>query len=364
MLEQLHTFSNPNGFIPHGHCYLWNAPLVWLHIVSNSLIAISYLSIPITLVYFTAKREDVPFNWVFFMFGAFILACGAGHIMDIWTLWHPNYWTEGIIRALTAIISVATAVELVPLVPKALALPKPAELEAANQRLEATLAELQQTQIQLIQTEKMSSLGQLVAGIAHEINNPINFIHGNLKHAREYVNELVELIRLYGKSYPEPSTEIQQAIEDSEVEFIVEDLPNLVASMQVGSQRIRQLVLSLRNFSRLGEAEMKVVDLHEGLDSTLLILQNHLRQKHNQSAIQVIKEYDENLPAVECYAGQLNQVFMNILANAIDALKSGGIGEQIDSEFTHTPCIWIRTKMCDADWVMVEIADIAIRNDL
>ncbi|HEY9738831.1 MAG TPA: ATP-binding protein [Trichocoleus sp.] len=358
MLEQLQTFLNPYGFIPHGHCYLWKTPLVWLHIVSDSAIALSYFSIPITLLYFTTKRKDVPFNWIFCMFGMFILACGAGHAMDVWTLWHPNYWTAGLLKALTALISVATAAELIPLVPKALALPKPSELEAANRELEAALHQLQQTQIQLIQTEKMSSLGQLVAGIAHEINNPINFIHGNLTHASKYVDDLMGLMQLYQKTYPQPTPELQAALEESEADFITEDLPKLVNSMQVGSLRIRQLVLSLRNFSRLDEAAMKPVNLHEGIDSTLLILQNRLQTKSDAPTVQIVKEYGA-LPLVECYAGQLNQVFMNIIANAIDALESGGVGaqEKANPEAQGLPYIRIRTTMSDTGWAMVEISD-------
>ncbi|HIK15948.1 MAG TPA: HAMP domain-containing histidine kinase [Leptolyngbyaceae cyanobacterium M33_DOE_097] len=358
MLEQLQTFLSPSGFIPHGHCYLWKSPLVWLHLVSDSIIALSYFSIPITLLYFTTKRKDIPFNWIFCMFGAFILACGVGHVMDVWTLWHPNYWTSGLIKALTALISVITALELIPLVPKALALPKPAELAASNQELEATLRQLQQAQIQLIQTEKMSSLGQLVAGIAHEINNPINFIHGNLTHATEYIQELVGLLQLYQKTYPEPEPELQAALEESEAEFILEDLPKLVTSMQVGSLRIRQLVLSLRNFSRLDEADMKPVNLHEGIDSTLLILQNRLQPKVGHPSISLIKEYG-TLPLVECYAGQINQVFMNIIANAIDVLEAEGIRTSTadETKACYLPCIKIRTSLCDSNWVMIEISD-------
>lgn len=357
MLEQLQTFLNPYGFIPHGHCYLWKTPLVWLHVVSDSAIALSYFSIPITLLYFTTKRKDVPFNWIFCMFGLFILACGTGHAMDVWTLWHPNYWTAGLIKAATALISVATAAELIPLVPKALALPKPSELEAANRELEAALHRLQQAQIQLIQTEKMSSLGQLVAGIAHEINNPINFIHGNLTHANKYVDDLMGLIQLYQKTYPQPTPEIQEAMELSEADFIIEDLPKLVNSMQVGSLRIRQLVLSLRNFSRLDEAEMKPVNLHEGIDSTLLILQNRLQPKANAPTINIIKEYG-TLPLVECYPGQINQVFMNIIANAIDALESEEMRQgKADAALPRSPYIQIRTTTGDANWVTVEVFD-------
>ncbi|MBN3957484.1 PAS domain-containing sensor histidine kinase [Nostoc sp. NMS8] len=153
MLNLLHPLLNSNGFIPHGHCYLWKPALVWLHILSDSVIALSYFSIPCLLVYFVSKRRDIPFNWIFLMFGAFIIACGTGHLMDIWTLWYPTYWLSGLVKALTALISMYTALELIPLIPKALALPSPAQLEAANRDLEQALKQLQQAQSQLIQTE-------------------------------------------------------------------------------------------------------------------------------------------------------------------------------------------------------------------
>lgn len=184
---------------------------------------------------------------------------------------------------------------------------------------EKALQALQQTQAQLIQTEKMSSLGQLVAGVAHEINNPINFIYGNLPHATNYTQDLLKLIKLYDDKYGDDDSEIREFREDIDLEFLVEDLQKMLVSMNIGADRIREIVLSLRNFSRLDEAEMKRVNIHEGIDSTLLILQNKLKENPGHPAIQIVKEYAE-LPLVECYAGQLNQVFMNILSNAIDAL--------------------------------------------
>jgi len=192
--------------------------------------------------------------------------------------------------------------------------------QAQTQQLQITLHELQQTQSQLIQSEKMSSLGQLVAGVAHEINNPVNFICGNLSHTHNYTQDLLRLLDLYPKYYPQPVPEIQAEIEAIELDFLIEDLPKLLSSMHLGVDRIRQIVLSLRNFSRLDEADMKPVDIHEGINGTLMILQHRLKPTSATSGIQVIKEFG-NLPLVDCYAGQLNQVFMNIIANAIDALE-------------------------------------------
>ncbi|HEY9811685.1 MAG TPA: ATP-binding protein [Halomicronema sp.] len=192
--------------------------------------------------------------------------------------------------------------------------------EKAGQ-LEETLHQLQQTQAQLIQTEKMSSLGQMVAGVAHEINNPVSFIHGNLIHLNEYTTDLVKLIELYKKFCPDMPAEVKEFMRGIELDYIVDDLPRLLASMRMGTERICSIVLSLRNFSRLDESEMKKVDIHEGIENTLLILQNRLRGKPGVSEIIVSRNYGD-LPKVECYAGQLNQVLMNLLNNAIDALEN------------------------------------------
>jgi signal transduction histidine kinase len=234
-----------------------------------------------------------------------------------------------------------------------------ARVEERTQELSQTLQELQQTHTQLVQSEKMSSLGQLVAGVAHEINNPINFIHGNLTPAHEYTQDLLHLITLYQQEYPHPTQPIQTEIAAIDLDFLKDDLPKLLQSMRSGSERIREIVKSLRNFSRLDEAEFKAVDIHEGLESTLMILQNRLKEKSNHPEIQVIKDYGQ-LPLVECYAGQLNQVFMNLLSNAIDALEAtwpSAPGKSWAEKKAHPDQITIRTAVINQTWVQIAIAD-------
>jgi signal transduction histidine kinase len=185
----------------------------------------------------------------------------------------------------------------------------------------------------------MSSLGQMVAGIAHEINNPINFIYGNLTHANDYFKELLHLVAQYQRYYPSPHEAIATELENIDFEFLRGDLQKLLQSMKIGADRIRQIILSLRNFSRLDEAEMKPVDIHEGIESTLLILQHRLKEKNHRPAIAVVREYGE-LPRATCYASQINQVLMNVLNNAIDALE-----DYRDQESRHQPEIRIRTDI-------------------
>ncbi|MEM9543464.1 MAG: ATP-binding protein [Cyanobacteria bacterium P01_E01_bin.42] len=502
------------AFIPHGHCYLWQTNLVRLHVISDSLIALAYATIPLILVYLVKKREDIPFDWLFVMFGAFILSCGTSHIMGVWTLWHPDYWLSGTIKAFTALVSVMTAIALIPLIPKILAIPSPAQLEAANHqlekevrqrslaeeslqkereflkallenlsdgivacneqgiltlfnratrefhglpaqplpaerwadcfdlyqadgktvmqtdeiplfralqgetvrdaemviapkkgkvrtllasgqtiydsrgekvgavvamhdisdrkraeealkqanqkletRVEARTRELRESQGRLIQNEKMSALGQLVAGVAHEINNPVNFIYGNLTPVENYVKDLLTALEIHRQHHTDLDPDAIEQLEELDVDFLQEDLPKVVNSMKEGARRIREIVLSLRTFSRLDEAEYKDTNIHEGIDSTLTILQHRLRAKPESLAIQVIKNYD-HLPRIDCYAGQLNQVFMNILSNAIDAIEERNKKRTPEAQKENFGTIAITTKLDRVnDRVSIKIRD-------
>ncbi len=718
-------FSPSQSYMPHGHCYLWQTPLVGLHVTSDALIALAYFSIPILLMYFVAQRRDVPFLGVFYLFGAFIVLCGVGHLLEIWTLWHPAYWLSGVEQALTAVVSCYTALSMVTLLPQFLALKSPQELEMlnsvlqaeverrreieeelrqANQCLEArveartaelaasqaqlqeaqriahvgsidydpnsgeihaseeirriyrledhgdrplslkdflktihpsdraawwqaqqrllksgeslhlehrlafpdgeiryldikgeaernssgevvklygvaiditeqklakhrlerqmqrihlvaktlervwsslnleevmqvivdevrqflniervviyrfqpdwsgdvmvesvsdpnlailgrhfedncfrhdyvhqyrrgrirgiedvassslpdchkallkdvqvkanlvlpllwhprsfddepelwglliahscqqtrpwpesevevlqqltvqlgialrqhnlitslkselhersqieaalrdseaaerqkadtlhqTLQTLQQTQAKLVQSEKMASLGQMVGGLAHEINNPISFIYGNINHAREYSEQLLELIYLYQTYYPETHEAIADLLEAVDLDFVREDFPQLLDSMRTGADRIRDIILSLRNFSRLDESEGKVADINASVESTLTMIQARLSQAASRSSIEVVKQLG-NIPPIACYPGQLNQALFNILNNAIDTLE-----ERLKQDKTFKPELQVITELLASEMaqngaiVQIQITD-------
>ncbi|MEA5495671.1 ATP-binding protein [Limnoraphis robusta Tam1] len=224
-------------------------------------------------------------------------------------------------------------------------------VEKYTQDLRQAIKDLKTAQAQLIQSEKMSSLGQMVAGIAHEINNPISFIHGNITPALEQIQDLLNLVDLYQQNCSQISPEVEAKIAEIDLEFIAEDLPKLLSSMKMGTQRIREIVLSLRNFSRLDEAEIKQADIHEGIDSTLLLLNHRLK-----SEIEVVKQYG-NIPLIDCYPAQLNQVFMNIISNAIDALEEAKTHILYGVEFSETSQITILTEQINTQQIQVRIRD-------
>jgi PAS domain S-box-containing protein len=267
----------------------------------------------------------------------------------------PYQWQESEVELICAVADqVAIAIQQAKLYEQSCTATATAITQA--RQLEQALSTLQRTQTHLVQSEKMSSLGQLVAGVAHEINNPVNFIYANLDHASEYIEDLIGLVELYQQQYPNPSPDIQSEIETIELDFLIEDLPKLLDSMKVGAERICEIVRSLRNFSRLSEAEIKPVDIHEGLDSTLMILQSRLKAQGKHPEIQVIKEYG-NLPKVECYAGQLNQVFMNVLSNAIDAIDEQNQMRSFEEIKANPSKITVRTELFNEHQVAIRIAD-------
>ncbi|MEG5066685.1 PAS domain S-box protein [Microcoleus sp. B3-A4] len=223
-------------------------------------------------------------------------------------------------------------------------------------QLAATLKQLKATNSQLVQSEKMSSLGLLLAGVAHEINNPVSFIYGNLSHLTNYTQDLFHHLELYQQHYPNPVAEIQQEREENDLDFLEEDLPKILSSMSIGVERICQIVQSLRNFSRHDDSEMKAVNLHEGIDSTLLILNHRLKGSGEKPPIQIVKQYG-NLPPVECFAGPINQVFMNILSNAIDALEEANSRKNCQEILENPSQIRIGTEVIGNNFVEIKIAD-------
>lgn len=237
------------------------------------------------------------------------------------------------------------------------------KLEQKNTLLEQKIAELslaytelQEMQLKLIQSEKLSSLGEMVAGITHEINNPVNFIYGNLTHANEYTQEVLKLLQVYQEEYPHPTPRIQEELETTDIDFIQDDLLKLFQSMNMGAKRIHEIVKSMRTFSRVDELNPKAANIHEGIDSTLTILNYRLKAKPEQPSIELVKQYGD-LPLIECYTGRLNQVFMNILSNAIDALDEYNQKRSFDEILQQPSRIEIRTQMIGDNWVTIHIAD-------
>ncbi|MFN6461048.1 MAG: response regulator [Nostoc sp. DedVER02] len=253
------------------------------------------------------------------------------------------------------------------------------KLQEKNLLLQEALDNLQSAQVQQIQNEKMVALGQLVAGLAHEINNPISFIYGNLQYAGQYVQDLVNLIEIYQQEYPKPTSKIQQIANDIDLNFVINDLQNLIGAMYRGSDRIREIVLALQHFSRHDEAEMKRVNIHEDIENTLVMLQHRLREAGNRPAIIVVKDYG-NLPLVSCYVSELNQVFMHLLNNAIDAIEEklenqssnlyslmpldngytpvAALGETSKPQWLlPTPQIRIHTEVTELNTIKIAIAD-------
>ncbi|MBE9063259.1 sensor histidine kinase [cf. Phormidesmis sp. LEGE 11477] len=335
--------------------------LPFLMIFENFIIAGCYTMIASGITYGIWQNRKAGINPVVVTIVLIFSSCALGHGMHGFGMLGFGQWARA--QTLFDLMTVIVAIRFVTYYESFSVLAKIGQIAAANVELESenislqeTLLKLKQTQSQLIQTEKMTSLGQMVAGIAHEINNPVNFIHGNLRHVGVHTSELLTMMKLYQNLYPQPLPEIKAASEETDIDFIQADLPRILSSMEVGTARIRKIVLGLRNFSRKDEAEYKAVDIHEGIDSTLLILQHRLDANRERPAIEVIREYG-SLPLVECYASQMNQVFLNLLANAIDAIESASVGRTWEEMEAAPGQIKIRTTSRNPNSVTIAISD-------
>ncbi|WP_245912190.1 sensor histidine kinase [Brunnivagina elsteri] len=352
--------------------YLALERLSWLVTGENLIIACCYLAISSVISYGIWRNREAGIDPLVVAVACIFLSCSIGHGMHCVSMLglHNAVLWQAVADFATVIIALRflsfyRSFDLLACFSQIFA--SKLELENKNQVLETAMRELKRAQSQLVHQEKMSSLGQLVAGVAHEINNPANFIYANLAHLQDYTQNLLNFVQLYQKHYSNPIAEVQAQAEIIELDYLQEDLPKILISMNIGIDRIRKIVLSLRNFSRMDEAELKTVDIHEGIDSTLLLLQHRLQAGSEYPEIQIVKDYS-HLPEVECYPGQLNQVFMNILTNAIDSMEPRDAKNALEEVETQPinqknedkPCITIRTSVvdtADAQWVDICIAD-------
>jgi len=336
MINELSRLLAVNGYLPHGFCINWSPLLIWTYVISDILIFLAYFSMPMALVYFARRRKDFPYRWLLWAFATFIMACGATHLMGAIVLWYPLYGLDAALKAFTALISVATAVILWPLIPQALKLPSPGQLKRVNEELQtvntALLAEkarqeelirkLAEAHSQLLQSEKMASIGQLAAGVAHEINNPIGFVNSNLGTLQHYMVDLFKTLSAYEQSEGEMSTETRGVLtklkQQMDLTYLRDDTNNLLSESIEGLQRVKRIVQDLKDFSHVDETGKQYANLEQGLDSTLNVVWNELKYK-----AEVVKEYG-GIPEIECIPSQLNQVFMNLLTNAAQAIEAHG----------------------------------------
>lgn len=299
--------SSSNGFIPHGHCYLWKPELVWLHILADGAIALSYYSIPILLIYFVSQRKDLPFDWIFLLFGAFIIACGTGHLMEIWTLWNPNYWVAGILKALTALISVYTAIGLGPLIPKALALPSPAQLEAANLALSNEIIERKRIEQELRVAEELArdanrAKSEFLANMSHELRTPLNGILG-------YVQVLKK----------------NQALDNAQTQGL-----NVI---QHCGEHLLTLINDVLDLAKIEARKMELNPSSFLLSPFIEGVSEICRVRADQKGISFTCESsDISLTTIWTDEKRLRQVLINLLGNAIKFTESGGVTLRVYSQ--------------------------------
>jgi signal transduction histidine kinase len=323
MQEFWHNFFGSSPFIPHGHCYLWQPGLVWLHIISDSCIAFAYYSIPITLVYFVQKRKDLPFDWIFLLFGAFIVACGTTHLMEVWTLWHPTYWLSGAIKAVTALVSLYTALELIPLVPKLLALPSPAQLEAANQELRSQIVERERAELQIRTLN--AQLEQRVTERTAELEAANQLKDELLVRAQAARAEAETANRMKDNFLAIISHELRTPLNPilgwckllMSRKFDQTRIDNAIATIERNAKLQVQLIDDLLDVSRIIQGKLSLNVSPVNLASVILAALETIRLAAETKSIQLVTRFDADVEEVEGDPTRLQQVMWNLLSNAV-----------------------------------------------
>jgi two-component system NtrC family sensor kinase len=368
MFDWLGTVLSSSEFMPHGHCYLWMPALVWSHVISDALIALAYTTIPFTLVvYFIHKRRDLPFSGMFVCFGVFIIACGAGHAMEIWTLRTPDYWLSGFVKAITAVSSVLTAVILIRLIPRALVIPSPAALRAANSELRAALSEREalvklleremrqreRVEVELRLAHKLESVGRLASGVAHEINTPVHFVHDSVQFIRDSFTDIAVMMGKYGELRRSllataPATaglaEIAQAEEETDLAYLLANLPPAFERSMDGLGRITTIVRSMKDFAHPDRKETTDVDLNQSVRTTLVVA------SHEYKYLADVETDLGELPPIRCHGGEINQVLLNLIVNAAHAI------EDVIKGTAQRGVIKVRTRQ-DGNTVVLSVSD-------